>query len=93
MLTIFKYSIPIEDHFTLEMPRGAKILTVKIQRENPQLWAMVDSETKKEKRYFRLAGTGHPLGEDYLKIINYVSTFQIKNLGLVFHLFEIKGGD
>ena len=49
MLTIFKYPIPIEDHFTLEMPRGAKILTVKIQRENPQLWAMVDSETKKEK--------------------------------------------
>ena len=48
---------------------------------------------KKGKRYFRLAGTGHPLGEDYLKIINYVSTFQIENLGLVFHLFEIKGGD
>ncbi len=93
MLTIFKYPVPIEDHFNLELPKGAKILTVKIQRENPQLWAMVDSEAKKEKRYFRLAGTGHPLGEDYLKIIKYIATFQIENLGLVFHLFEIKGSN
>ena len=93
MLTIFKYPVPAEDHFTLEMPKGAKILTVQAQRGNPQLWAMVDSETKKEKRYFRLAGTGHPLGDDYLKIINYIGTFQMGNGVLVFHLFEIKGSD
>jgi len=51
---------------------------------------MVDSETKKETRYFRLSGTGHPLGEDYLRIINYIETFQIENGALVFHLFEIE---
>jgi len=92
MLTIYKWTIPIEDHFTLELPKNAKILTVQTQRGTPQLWAMVDSETEKEKRYFRLAGTGHPLGDDYLGIINYIGTFQMGNGALVFHLFEIKGG-
>jgi hypothetical protein len=93
MLTIFKYPIPVEDHFTLELPKDAKILTVQTQRGTPQLWAMVDSETEKEVRYFRLSGTGHPLGEDYLRIINYIGTFQIENGALVFHLFEIKEGE
>ena len=48
MLTIFKYPVPIEDHFILELPKNAKILAVQIQRGAPQLWAMVDSETEKE---------------------------------------------
>ena len=43
-------------------------------------------------RHFRLSGTGHPLGEDYLRIINYIGTFQMENGALVFHLFEIKKG-
>ena len=93
MLSIFKYPVLIQDHFTLELPKDAKILTVQTQRGIPQLWAMVDSEIGKEKRYFRLAGTGHPLGDDYLRIINYIGTFQMVNGTLVFHLFEIKEGD
>jgi len=92
MLTIFKYPVPIEDHFILELPKNAKILAVQIQRGAPQLWAMVDSETEKEARHFRLSETGHPLGEDYLRIINYIGTFQMENGALVFHLFEIKKG-
>ncbi|MBA7554495.1 hypothetical protein ES705_47116 [subsurface metagenome] len=91
MLTIYKWAIPIEDHFTLELPKDAKILTVQTQRGIPQLWARVDSETQKEKRCFRLAGTGHPLGEDYLRIIDYIGTFQMENGLLMFHLFEIEG--
>lgn len=93
MITIYKYPIPIEDYFTLELPKDAKILTIQTQRGTPQLWAMIDSEVEKETRYFRLSGTGHPMGEDYLRIINYVGTFQIENGALVFHLFEIKKGE
>lgn len=93
MLTIFKYPVLLKNNFTLELPKDAKILTVQTQRGTPQLWAMVDSETEKEKRYFRLAGTGYTLGDDYLKIINYIGTFQMGNGVLVFHLFEIKEGD
>ncbi|GAI73874.1 unnamed protein product [marine sediment metagenome] len=35
MLTIFKYPIPAEDHFTLELPKDAKILTIQTQRGTP----------------------------------------------------------
>lgn len=93
MLTIYKYPIPIENHFTLELPEGAKILTVQTQRDIPQLWAMVDSETEKETRYFRLGRTGYPLGDDYLRITNYIGTFQMEKGTLAFHLFEIKKGE
>ncbi|MBA7614272.1 hypothetical protein ES703_21535 [subsurface metagenome] len=94
MLTIYKYPIPIEDHFTLELPKDARILTVQIQRGTPQLWAVVDPEAEKEIRHFRLSGTGHPLGgSDFLKMSNYIGTFQIENGALVFHLFEIKKGE
>ena len=93
MLIIYKYPIPIEDHFTLELPEGSKILTVQTQRDMPQLWAMVDSETEKETRYFRLGKTGYSLGDDYLRIVNYIGTFQIENETLAFHLFEIKKGE
>jgi hypothetical protein len=55
MLTIYKWAIPIEDHFTLELPKNARILTIQTQRNTPQLWAMVDSETEKETRHFRLS--------------------------------------
>jgi len=68
-------------------------LTVQTQRDIPQLWAMIDSETKKETRYFFLGRTGEPLGDDYLRIINHIGTFQIENGTLVFHLFEIKKGE
>lgn len=94
MITIYKYPIPIEDYFTLELPKDAKILTVQIQRKMPQLWAAVDSEAEKETRHFRLSETGHPLGgSDFLKMSNYIGTFQIENGTLVFHLFEIKKGE
>ena len=93
MLTIYKYPIPIEDHFTLELPEGAKILTVQMQGGMPQLWAMVDSEKEKKTRYFRLGRTGYPLGDDYLRIVNYIGTFQIEDGILAFHLFEIKKGE
>ena len=92
MLTIYKYPVLIKDHFTLELPVGAEILTVQTQRGTPHLWARVDSETEEETRYFRLSGTGHPLGEDYIRIINYIGTFQMENGALVFHLFEIEKG-
>ena len=105
MKTIYKYEIPIQDHFTLELPRNAEILTVQTQKvkveelyekhERPFIWALVDIDSNKtmilEKRYFRVSGTGHDLTEDYCKIKEYIGTFQIKQHDLVFHLFELKG--
>jgi len=92
MLTVYKYSVPVVDYFTLAMPPGARLLTVQVQRQQPQMWALVDANTSStEDRHFRLAGTGHPIQEKVDSLV-WVGTFQINQGSLIFHVFEILGG-
>jgi len=86
MRTVYKYPVKVDDHFELELPRGAEILTVETQGEAVQLWALVDPAESTEPRQFRLAGTGHPIEDPNLK---YVSSFQLYGGSLVFHVFEV----
>jgi len=85
MKTIWKYSIPITDHFEIDMPKGATILYFGVQNDTPQIWVLIDSSATTEKRKFRLAGTGHPIEEVELK---YVGTVLMLADRLVWHLFE-----
>lgn len=87
--TIFKYPIEIENFFAIEMPKGAKVLSVGVQNNKPYIWAMIN-ENKKEKRMFRLMGTGHPTYQKE-KDLHFIGTFQLKEKnGKIFvgHLFE-----
>lgn len=86
MNTIWKYPVPINDYFELEMPQGAEILTVQMQYNEPQLWALVDKMAPRETRSFRLAGTGHPIDDPRL---DYIGTVQMMEGQLVWHIFEI----
>ena len=87
MRTIWKYNISIEDTFSLELPQGAKILTVQEQQGEPQVWVLVNPDNKLEIRNFRLVGTGHSIEENRLE---YIGTFQVLNGNFVGHLFEIR---
>ncbi len=69
----------------LEMPEGAKILTVQEQHSKPMLWALVYPVMKTEIRKFNTYGTGHPIAEEPGK---YIGTFQLDKGNLVFHVFE-----
>lgn len=81
--TIYKYELP--DDLILEMPKGAEVLTVQMQRGSPCLWARVDPEEQVEKRKFVIHGTGHPVPSSTGK---YIATFQVDDETLVFHVFE-----
>ncbi len=85
MITIHKYEIPIEDSFVLELPVGARILSVQTQNGVPQLWAVVDSRAPKREQQFHLRGTGYDC--QGLGSLTYLATFQIHDGALVFHLF------
>lgn len=89
MKTIYKYPLEAIDYQRIALPHGAEILTVQAQREKPCIWALVDPDNDLEERYFRMAGTGHPLSEKD-KLLRYVGTFQIMGGDLVFHVFEIE---
>ena len=99
MKRIFKYEIQVTDYPIIELPLNAEILDFQSQlvectsKEELYIWAIINDEEglNNEKRYFRLAGTGHSLDKDFpnRKIKKYIGTTQMRSEGLVFHLFEM----
>ena len=87
--TIYKYPVTVYDDFVVELPEGARVLTVDVQHGEPVMWAMVDPTAPTSKRHFRLIGTGHPI-ED-AAALTFIGTFQMRDGALVFHLFEKPG--
>ncbi|MDP3703094.1 MAG: hypothetical protein Q8R78_01720 [Candidatus Omnitrophota bacterium] len=86
MKTVWKYPIPVAGLFTLEMPAGAEVLSVQIQRGNPMLWTLVETDFPKRERAFRIVGTGHELLN--ANELEFRGTFQVRDESEVFHLFE-----
>jgi hypothetical protein len=81
---IWKYEIPDENPFEIEMPKGALILKAALQRNRLTMWAAVDAVAEKEKRSFFLVGTGAPVN----KAGRYIDPFLIADDSIVLHLFE-----
>jgi hypothetical protein len=86
-MKVYKYEIKIEDFFELYLPKDAKLLTIQTQNDKPCVWFLVNPEAEKEKRYFRLAGTGHEIEKEFEHQLEYAGTFQLGSF--VGHLFEI----
>ena len=88
MKVIWKWQVPIEDEFSVQMQQGTEVLSVQTQGWVPQMWALVpDTDAPVETRRFAVRGTGHPL---YGHEGRFIGTFQMDKFGLVFHLFEAK---
>lgn len=88
---VYKYAMPVTDVHNVELPEGAEILTVQSQHDEPHMWALVDPDAPMATRTFLLLGTGHS-SEDDLSRDDYIGTYQLRDGGLVFHLFELGGG-
>ena len=94
MKKVYKYTIVFADAPTVWLPKGAVILIANEQNNSIRddrllyLWCIVDeAETESIERKFRIAGTGHPLGEDLN--LNHISTIFTQGDILIFHIFEI----
>lgn len=80
------WKFAINPKTTLEMPKGASILTMQLQNGIPCIWALVNPENEKELRYFEIYGTGDSIDCVGKK---YIGTFQVQSsIVLVYHLFE-----
>jgi len=88
--TIWKFQLETKDDQMIVMHKGAKILCVQTQHEQPCLWVLVDANQKTDERYFEIFGTGHYIrwktDKPYRK---YIGTYQLTEGALVFHVFEI----
>ena len=85
MKVIYKYQIKLS--YEIELPIGAEIIKVGVQRDCWYLWAIIDSlDIGTELRHFKIIATG----EDYVpEGLKYIETFFQNNENLVWHLFEI----
>lgn len=82
---VWKWTLSVTNEQSLQIPKGAKILTVQAQGGMPQLWAYCDPTELPETRTFRIVGTGNPIAEHPG---DYIGTFQMYDGALVFHVFE-----
>ena len=93
MKTIWKFPLEVADEQIIEMPRGAKILSVRIQHEVPCLWALVDTAQRiNVPRTIRIYGTGHnvsSLPDDS----EHVGMLFLEDGYLVFHVFIDRQAD
>jgi hypothetical protein len=86
-MRIWKWTMAVADLQTVEMPRGAQVLSVQMQGGAPQLWALVDEDARTEPRTFATYGTGNPMPEVFTHG-RFVDTYQMHGGSLVFHVFD-----
>ncbi len=86
MKKIFKYPIELAAIQTVELPKGAEILSVQFQREDLCLWAKVTEEAPRQNRTIVIYGTGHAIAEDAGD--KFIATVQQHGGNFVWHVFE-----
>lgn len=88
MIVICKYVLPDRNGpIPLNLPEGARILSVQPQEEKTCLWALVDTDRPREVRFFRLYDTGAPIDPALAERMRHLATVQ-KGV-YVTHVFEL----
>jgi hypothetical protein len=82
MKRIYKYEL---EENSVEMPIGAKILSIQMQNNRAYIWALVDTDAECEFRYFVMIGTGHDFPQ--VDAFTYINTIQDGRF--VWHIFEL----
>lgn len=82
METVYKYPLEITDEQELEIPAGAKILSVQFQGGQLCLWAEVNPKHEMVRLIIDIEGTGHPLHPKR----KYIGTVQ--QGPFVWHVYE-----
>ena len=86
-MRIWKVTLDVTDRQNINIPQGAKLLTVQVQEgRDPQLWFLCNENEPMSTRIIAIYGTGNPIPDDPGE---YISTFQEFNGELVWHVFEI----
>jgi len=61
MNVIYKYTLPVQEKYAIELPKGAQIIRVEDVDGLFFLWAIVNPEVETEKRYLEFYKTGQPI--------------------------------
>jgi hypothetical protein len=83
---VFKYLLAGSDWADIELPVGAKLLSVQAQNDLPMAWFLVRPSLEFETRRFRIFCTGESIPDELN--VEFAATFQILGGDLIFHVFE-----
>lgn len=86
-MQIWKYLLTQYEN-NLEMPEGARLLTVQMQHATPTLWVEVDPTATRTQRKVCMVETGQDVDfTDYPAYQGYVGTYQLG--GYVGHVYDL----
>jgi len=85
---IYKYDLNYEGSpdITVDLPKGARILDIQMQREQLCLWAIVNPACESEQRHIHIATTGSPA---HFERMSYIRTLLFNGGSIVLHFFEV----
>lgn len=90
MQVVYKYKIPANREFTLDMPKGARILTAAACGRTMLLWALVDRDLKSDEvRRFLPVVVGQPIPKELN--LEFIGILNPENFIQPILLFESKG--
>ncbi len=91
MITVWKYPVPPEAKFTLNVPKGARFLCAQAQNGEPQMWFAVDTEAETEEQQFFIGTTGNPNISEILdpSKSTHLGSVLLNHETLVFHIFKV----
>lgn len=84
-LTIHKYPLGVSRAPVIAMPKDARLLSIKMQRNNLVLWALVDDAAPVEFRHLIIYDTGDEIPDPG---IVHLATMQSACETWVWHIFE-----
>lgn len=86
MKTVHKFEINPGINY-LFIPFQSEFLSVKVQKGNPVIYVLLDTEKAKFERIIEVYGTGHEMKKNINR--RFIDTFMLENDSLVFHVFEV----
>ena len=91
MRTIWKYQLQEGLHNVLEVPKGARFLSIARRLDQPILYALVNpKESEVEHWSIYVVGTGNPLPDDMESRWEFLSTVVTFEGRLVWHCWKLK---
>jgi hypothetical protein len=85
---IWKFKIRYKGIQEINMPKEAEILSVGNQKDNVELWAMVNPDSEMEARFIEAFNTGEPIPCDMGVERKFIGTVILDNGTTVVHIFE-----
>lgn len=82
-MKIYKYALLVEDYQELDLPLGARVLSVGVQAGEIVIWVLVDETAAPAKAGFWIRSTGHDATG--MSFVRFLGTVQ--HGPLVWHVF------